>query len=138
MNKIYRDLMESNYQSKIPIFKQFHKFIIGKGSATIRKIRQETDTRIDIPESGSESDVITITGKMANVEKAVNKIQQIQSEMADVVSVDIILPAKIHNTLIGIQSIMDDCGGVSIKFHPITVMKSSQFKNLQVLLTTFY
>jgi len=41
--------------------------------------------------------------------------------MANVVSVDIIVPAKIHNTMIGtggklIQSIMDDCGGVSIKF----------------------
>lgn len=37
------------------------------------------------------------------------------------VSVDIIIPAKIHNAMIGargklIQSIMDDCGGVHIKF----------------------
>jgi hypothetical protein len=76
---------------------------------------------VDLPESGSESDVITITGKKENVEKAQVKIQQIQSEMADVISVDIIVPAKIHNTMIGaggklIQSIMDDCGGVSIKF----------------------
>jgi polyribonucleotide nucleotidyltransferase len=121
LTKMYRDLQESNFQSKVPIFKQFHKFIIGKGGATIRKIRQETDTRVDLPESGSESDVITITGKKENVEKAVTKIQQIQSEMANVVSVDIIVPAKIHNTMIGaggklIQSIMDDCGGVSIKF----------------------
>ena len=121
LNKLYRDLLESDYQVKVPIFKQFHKFIIGKGGATIKKIRQETDTRVDLPESGSESDVITITGKKENVEKAVAKIQQIQSEMANVVSVDIIVPAKIHNTMIGaggklIQSIMDDCGGVSIKF----------------------
>jgi hypothetical protein len=121
LTKAYKDLMESNYQSKVPIFKQFHKFIIGKGGATIRKIRQETDTRVDLPESGSESDVITITGKKENVEKAVSKIQAIQSEMANVISVDIIVPSKIHNTMIGaggklIQSIMDDCGGVSIKF----------------------
>ena len=50
-------------------------------------------------------------------------IQQIQSEMADVVSVEIEIPSKIHNTMIGsggklIQSVMDDCGGVSIKFPP--------------------
>jgi len=121
LTKIYKDLLESNYQVKVPIFKQFHKFIIGKGGSTIKKIRQETDTKVDLPESGSESDVITITGKKENVEKAQAKIQQIQSEMANVVSVDIIVPAKIHNTMIGtggklIQSIMDDCGGVSIKF----------------------
>ena len=121
LNKLYRDLLESNYQVKVPIFKQFHKFIIGKGGATIKKIRQETDTKIDLPESGSDSDVIAITGKKENVEKAVAKIQQIQSEMANVVTVEINVPAKIHNTMIGaggklIQSIMDDCGGVSIKF----------------------
>ena len=43
--------------------------------------------------------------------------------MADVVSVEIEIPSKIHNTMIGsggklIQSVMDDCGGVSIKFPP--------------------
>ena len=121
LTKLYRDLLESNYQVKVPIFKQFHKFIIGKGGATIKKIRQETDTKIDLPESGSDSDVIAITGKKENVDKAVGKIQQIQSEMANVVTVEINVPAKIHNTMIGaggklIQSIMDDCGGVSIKF----------------------
>ena len=45
-----------------------------------------SSTRIDLPESGSESDVITITGKKENVEKAQKKIAQIQSEMANVVS----------------------------------------------------
>ncbi len=78
LTKIYKDLLESNYQVKVPIFKQFHKFIIGKGGSTIKKIRQETDTKVDLPESGSESDVITITGKKENVEKAQAKIQQIQ------------------------------------------------------------
>eukprot|EP00095_Tigriopus_kingsejongensis_P007750 snap_masked-scaffold815_size93432-processed-gene-0.6 protein:Tk07750 transcript:snap_masked-scaffold815_size93432-processed-gene-0.6-mRNA-1 annotation:"Vigilin" len=123
MTKTIRDLEESNYQVMVPIFKQFHKFIIGKGGSTIRKIRTETDTRIDLPESGSESDVIAITGKKANVEKAQKELQQIQSEMANVISVDIEVPSKIHNTMIGsggklIQSVMDDCGGVSIKFPP--------------------
>ena len=108
---------------QVPIFKQFHKFVIGKGGANIRKIRNETETKIDLPESGSESDVITVTGKKENVSKAVKAIQQIQSEMADVVSVEINVPSKIHNTMIGsggklIQSVMDDCGGVSIKFPP--------------------
>merc|ERR1712038_1596566 len=121
LNKMYKDLLENNYQAKVPIFKQFHKFIIGKGGQTIKGIRQDTSTRIDLPESGSESDVITITGKKENVEKAQKKIAQIQSEMANVVSVDVIIPSKIHNMMIGaggklIQSISDDCGGVAIKF----------------------
>merc|ERR1712038_1835864 len=101
--------------------KQFHKFIIGKGGATVKQIRQETNAKIDLPASGSDSDIIILTGKKEDVLKAQKKIQTIQSEQADVVSCDLMIPAKIHNTIIGaggklIQSIMDDCGGVHIKF----------------------
>jgi len=120
-NKIVKEMQESSYQVKVPIFKQFHKFIIGKGGANIKRIRDETDTKIDLPDSGSDSDMITITGKKPNVNKAVNEIQKIQNEMANITSQEIKIPAKIHNTMIGaggklIQSIMNDCGGVAIKF----------------------
>merc|ERR1719187_2882835 len=121
LTKQVRDLQESNYQIKVPIYKQFHKFVIGKGGNNIRKIRDETDTRIDLPDSGSDSDMITITGRKENVAMAQERITQIQSEMANIVSKDIMVPAKIHNTMIGaggklIQSIMSECGGVAIKF----------------------
>ena len=121
-NKIVREMQESSYQVKVPIFKQFHKFIIGKGGANIKRIRDETDTKIDLPDSGSDSDMITITGKKPNVNKAVSEIQKIQNEMANITSQEIKIPAKIHNTMIGaggklIQSIMNDCGGVSEALH---------------------
>jgi len=120
-NKVVKEMQESSFQVKVPIFKQFHKYIIGKGGANIRRIRDETDTRVDLPDSGSDSDMITITGKKANVNKAVDEIQKIQSEMANIVSKEVKIPAKIHNTMIGaggklIQSIMNECGGVQIKF----------------------
>merc|ERR1719266_3303915 len=120
-NKVTREMAESSYQVKVPIFKQFHKFVIGKGGANIRRIRDETDTKIDLPDSGSDSDMITITGKKPNVNKAVAEIQKIQNEMANITSQDVKIPAKIHNTMIGaggklIQSIMNECGGVAIKF----------------------
>ena len=80
----------------------------------------ETDTKIDLPDSGSDSDMITITGKKENVNKAVAQVQQIQSEMANITTKEIKIPSKIHNTVIGaggklIQSIMNECGGVSHK-----------------------
>merc|ERR1712029_1268006 len=31
LTKMYKDLLENNYQAKVPIFKQFPKYIIGKG-----------------------------------------------------------------------------------------------------------
>ncbi|XP_017756079.1 PREDICTED: vigilin isoform X1 [Eufriesea mexicana] len=119
--KLVKELNENNYVLDVPIFKQFHKFIIGKGGVNIRKIREETQTKIDLPAEGEKSDVITITGKKENVEKAKEMIQKIQNELANIVMEEIVIPPKFYNSLIGtggklIHSIMEDCGGVAIKF----------------------
>lgn len=119
--KLVKEMRENSYVLEVPIFKQFHKFIIGKGGVNIRKIREETQTKIDLPAEGEKSDVITITGKKENVEEARDKIQKIQNEMTATVTDEISIPPKFYNTLIGtggklIQSIMEDCGGVTIKF----------------------
>lgn len=91
------------------------------GGANIRKIREETNTKIDLPAEGDKNDVITITGKKENVQDAKEKIRKIQDELENIVSEEIIIPSKFYNSLIGakgklIHSIMEDCGGVSIKF----------------------
>lgn len=49
-------------------------------------------------DSGSDSDMITITGKKPNVNKAVTEIQKIQNEMDNITSKDVNIPSKIHNT----------------------------------------
>ncbi|XP_023026265.1 satellite-binding protein 1 Dp1 [Leptinotarsa decemlineata] len=121
LEKLVKELGESSYQIEVPIFKQFHKFIIGKGGANIRKIREETNTKIDLPAEGDKNDVITITGKKENVEEARDKIRKIQDELESIVSEEITIPPKFYNSLIGakgklIHSIMEDCGGVAIKF----------------------
>lgn len=123
LKKMLRELLESNYQVKVSIFRQFHKFIIGKGGANINKIREETGTRIDLPSEGQNSDEITITGKKENCERAQERIQNIQDELESIVEVDIIIPAKFHNSMIGaggklIRSVSEECGGVAIKFPP--------------------
>ena len=45
------------------------------------QIRDETNTRIDLPGEHAESEVITITGKKADVELARTKIEAIQKEL---------------------------------------------------------
>uniref|UniRef100_A0A0R3RY71 Vigilin n=1 Tax=Elaeophora elaphi TaxID=1147741 RepID=A0A0R3RY71_9BILA len=115
--------LESNFQMTVPIFKEFHKHIIGKGGANIRKIREETQTRIDLPGGESGEDKITITGKKVNVEKAVEQLTKIQNELASIITVEVNIPQKIHSRLLGggrrlIFDIQDECGGVHIKFPP--------------------
>lgn len=50
------------------------------------QIRDETQTKIDLPAEGEKSDVITITGKKENVEDARDRIQKIQNELVSCIS----------------------------------------------------
>jgi len=70
----------SGYKAGVRISKEVYPKIIGKGGAQIRKILDETDTKIDFPRDNSDSDVITITGKKENVEKAKSMIEAIEKE----------------------------------------------------------
>ncbi|XP_045919700.1 vigilin [Micropterus dolomieu] len=121
LQKIIADLIENSFSLSVPIFKQFHKNIIGKGGANIKKIREETNTKIDLPTENSNSEMIVITGKKSNCEAARERILAIQRELANIKEMEVTIPAKLHNSLIGskgclVRSIMEDCGGVHIHF----------------------
>ncbi|XP_043926730.1 vigilin [Protopterus annectens] len=84
-------------------------------------IREETNTKIDLPAENSNSETIVITGKMANCETARNRILAIEKELANITEVEVSIPAKLHNSLIGskgrfVRSLMEECGGVHIHF----------------------
>lgn len=119
--KLVKELQENSFVVDVPIFKQFHKYIIGKSGANIKKIRDETQTKIDLPAEGdANNEVIVITGKKENVLEAKERIQSIQNEMANIITEEISIPQKYHNSLIGgggklISAIMEECGGVTIK-----------------------
>lgn len=71
--------------------------------------------------SKTEAEIIVIIGKKENCEAARDRLLKLQNSVADVMEVDVMIPSKFHNALIGaggkvIQSISDDCGGVHIKF----------------------
>lgn len=119
--KLVKEIQESSFIIEVPIFKQVHKFVIGKGGANIKKIRDETQTKIDLPAEGDTNEVIVITGKKENVLEAKERIQKIQNELADIVTEELQIDPKHYNSMIGsrgklISSIMEECGGVSIKF----------------------
>ena len=59
-------MADSSYLIKIPIFKKFYKFVVSKGGANIRGIRDQTDGKI----GPMDSDMVTITGEEDSVDKA--------------------------------------------------------------------
>uniref|UniRef100_A0A8D3C443 Vigilin n=1 Tax=Scophthalmus maximus TaxID=52904 RepID=A0A8D3C443_SCOMX len=81
MQKIVAEMVENSFSVSVPIFKQFHRNIIGKGGSNIKKIREETNTKIDLPAENSNSEMIVITGKKANCEAARIRILAIQKEL---------------------------------------------------------
>ncbi|GFS49777.1 vigilin [Trichonephila inaurata madagascariensis] len=121
LHRMNEDMKLTNFSVEVPIYKQNHKFIIGKGGANIKKIRDETNTKIDLPAEGAESDVIIIRGRKEDVLVAKKKILEIQEELDNVITQEIMIPAKHHNAIIGtkgrlIRAITEECGGVTIKF----------------------
>lgn len=128
--KLVKEIQESSHVMEVPIYKQLHKFIIGKGGANIKKIRDETQTKIDLPSEGDANEVITITGKKENVLEAKERIQKIQEELSEIVTEEVQISPKYYNSIIGtggklISSIAEDCGGVTIKF-PSSETKSDK------------
>ena len=113
--------METNYEMNIKIFKQFHKNVIGRNGSTIRKIKEETGTRIELPEELAESDVIRIIGHRKGVELAAQRVETIQRELAHIMEVEVHIPQRLHTAVIGpkgrfIQQLQDECGGVQVRF----------------------
>ncbi|XP_050305134.1 vigilin [Anthonomus grandis grandis] len=113
--------VKETYFIQVPVYKQFHKYLIGKHGAVITKIREETKTKIELPAECDTSDCITITGKRENVEDALERIKSIQNHLENIVSEKITIDPKFYNSLIGakgklIHLLMRDCGGVQIEF----------------------
>ncbi|KAG7257784.1 hypothetical protein CRUP_013482, partial [Coryphaenoides rupestris] len=116
LQKMIAELIENSFSLSVPIFKQFHKNIIGKGGANIKKIREETNTKIDLPTENSNSEMIVITGRKNHCEAARERILAIQRDLANIKEMEVTIPAKLHNSLIGskgclVRAVMEECGG---------------------------
>ena len=114
-------IVEENFSMKVPILKNHHRYIIGKGGVNIRRVKEETNTRIDLPNENIDSDLIIITGKKADVDSARRKLLAIQAELEDIHEEEIHVDPKLHNNLIGakgriIRSIIDESGSVQVSF----------------------
>ncbi|XP_025415154.1 vigilin-like [Sipha flava] len=109
-------LDEINYVLEIPIFKQFHKLSARKRAIFIKKIREETDTRIFLPREGDNKDVIKVMGNKRKVLIAYDMIKEIQKEIGDIITKEMVLGnVKVRNAIVNlgnkfIQSIKEDFG----------------------------
>jgi hypothetical protein len=66
---------ERDFKMKIP--KEQHKFLIGKAGSILKELQEKTCTKIQVPKSDSNSDLVSITGPKEGIEQAIHEIQLI-------------------------------------------------------------
>ncbi|CAF0777930.1 unnamed protein product [Didymodactylos carnosus] len=113
------------YSLGVTVPKKFHRMIIGKGGANIQKIREEVDVRIDIPADNQDSEVIKISGKKTDVDKAKTMIdtivQQLNANFENSVEDTITIDPKFHTKFFSrnrelLLELQHQYGDVNIKF----------------------
>jgi predicted PilT family ATPase len=92
--KTLKHIELENFEMEVAIFRRYHSEIIGKGGVNIRKIRDATGVRIDVPSADENSDIITVTGVKANCEKAAEMMLTMQADIANIVTESLMVPQQ--------------------------------------------
>uniref|UniRef100_A0AAY4DX69 Vigilin n=1 Tax=Denticeps clupeoides TaxID=299321 RepID=A0AAY4DX69_9TELE len=113
MQKVVAEMVENSYSVSVPIFKQFHKNIIGKGGANIKKVRDSTGARIIFPTAeDKDQELITVVG----TEEAVHEAQkELDSLIKSLVSVQY-GTKQLSGFYIVLRDLADEYGGVMVSF----------------------
>lgn len=117
IKKFVKTIELEMFSLTVSIYKPYHGNVIGKSGVVINKIKTDTKTKIDIPDSKSDSEVITITGLEANCKKAKDLLIKIQDDIAEIVTQDVAVESKCQSLLSGkaLDCISRDNGGVVVK-----------------------
>ena len=63
--------------------------------------RDDTNCQIELPKENSDSEIIAIIGRKADVEKASKMIKAIEKELVSIVEEEVKIEVKLHQALIG-------------------------------------
>lgn len=148
--KLVKEIKEAPHIVEVQIFKQFHKYILNKsGANALKKIREDTQTTIDVPTAetnGNGNCSLVITGKKENVFEAKERLLKMQVDNVNIVTEELQIPIKHFSYLRSnnnsrngsklLTSIMDECGGVSIKLPQISIVNNDGLINNNVTVTS--
>eukprot|EP00056_Hartaetosiga_gracilis_P003044 m.59137 g.59137 ORF g.59137 m.59137 type:complete len:1177 (+) comp11308_c0_seq1:177-3707(+) len=101
LKALAKKVESENYSETVHVFRMFHTNIIGKNGEVIKKIREKTNVRINVPSVEEESDNIVLTGLKENVAKAKVEILAIQDSAGNIVTKELNIDPKYHSTIRG-------------------------------------
>merc|ERR1719318_431184 len=122
---------ESSFTAEVRAKPEYHKFLIGRGGANIKKVRDKTGARVVFPTQGdSDQETISIIGTEESVGKAKTELEGMIKELENVVEGEINVDPKFHRHFVArrgevLRQIAEDYGGVTVSF-PRSGVKSDR------------
>ena len=112
----------------IPIPKDHHRFLLGKGGAKLQDLEKRTATKITIPKSNDTNDVVTISGPKEGIEKAIHEIRIISDEQSKQAYEVLQIPKSYHPFINGpngerVKKLVAEHPNVRVNIPPPSVMK---------------
>ncbi|VDP53267.1 unnamed protein product [Schistosoma margrebowiei] len=121
LNKLIKLVKEENYRQEIYIFKEVRSSFLGREYPRVRKILEDTQTRLQNPSVGSNPEIFTVIGREENVRRAIEQLEELQKKLATVKEVTVSIPSALTTKFAGdqapsLRSICEQCEGVHIRF----------------------
>ncbi|RTG83176.1 uncharacterized protein DC041_0012016, partial [Schistosoma bovis] len=121
LNKLIKLVKEENYRQEIYIFKEVRSSFLGREYPRVRKILEDTQTRLQNPNVGSNPEIFTVIGREENVRRAIEQLEELQKKLATVKEVTVSIPSALTTKFAGdqapsLRSICEQCEGVHIRF----------------------
>lgn len=89
---------------KVKIPKDQHKFLIGKQGSVLKELQEKTATRIQVPKSDDQSDLVSINGPKEGIEQAIQEIRGIIDEQSRTGTERLNIPRLYHPWLRGFNN----------------------------------
>merc|ERR1711881_364994 len=99
LQHIYNEIVNEHYTGNLLVQKKFHRNIIGKGGVTINQIKDECNVQIDIPPNDASNEVIKVIGTKHNVERAKQKIREIENQLGSITEMRVNIPKATYKFL---------------------------------------
>ncbi|XP_050051125.1 vigilin [Dermacentor andersoni] len=93
--------LQTQAQGTIQIPKEHHRFILGKNGKKLAELEQNTATKITVPRTDDNSDVITISGTKEAIDRARDQIQKISEEKSKHGVEELKIPRMYHPFIAG-------------------------------------
>lgn len=127
------DYQTNNYSEELKVRVEHHRYLIGKNGSNINKLRDETGVRVyfssDSPKDGrnreNDQELVTITGKKEDVQKARGILEAKIKELDKIIESEVRIDPKFHHLFVArraavCKQLYEDYGGVNVSFPPIS------------------